>query len=432
MENSINKFVLDIGNKNVKLLAGELDGSGEKLKVLSYAQVKTQGMRKNVIENPIVLSECIKEAVKLVQDETHLTVDKVSLGYGGTNIFSRTKNIKIDFGNEKTITKKEIEKLFEIAKQELGNSDEELLESEIYNAKVNNGGPSKNPIGMTGRYFQADIHLIFIKKDDLNELIETVHRADLEIESITLNAYAAARATLKEEDKKSGVALIDIGGGTTDIIIYKNNKLIYTKSLPLGGNHYISDLGYIYNLTPEEAQSIIEKTTSINDGKYILKNKRLDVKAVSDAINARSSDFINFIRNTIDESGFQGYLEKGIFLTGGVTKMDDMFGWINIKIGYPVTRVSPLKLEGNFTPKPEMAVCIGILLEIMEKEYLEIKRVEKAKLEKLNAMKEKANSESSKEENTKNVESEKNNQDDTNEKKESLLKNLKKLFSNFI
>ena len=205
MENSINKFVLDVGNKNIKLLAGELDENGEKLKVLSYVEVETQGMRKNIIENPIALSECIKKAIKLIQDETHLTVDKVSLGYGGTNIFSRTKNIKIDFGGEKIITKEEIEKLFEIGKQELINSDEELLESEFYNAKVNNGNPTKNPIGMVGRFFQADVHLIFIKKEDLNGLIEVVHRAGLEIECITLNAYAAARATLKEEDKKIGI-----------------------------------------------------------------------------------------------------------------------------------------------------------------------------------------------------------------------------------
>lgn len=427
MENSINKFVLDVGNKNIKLLAGELDENGEKLKVLSYVEVETQGMRKNIIENPIALSECIKKAIKLVQDETHLTVDKVSLGYGGTNIFSRTKNIKIDFGGEKIITKEEIEKLFEIGKQELINSDEELLESEFYNAKVNNGNPTKNPIGMVGRFFQADVHLIFIKKEDLNGLIEVVHRAGLEIECITLNAYAAARATLKEEDKKSGVALIDIGGGTTDIIIYKNNKLIYTKSLPLGGNHYISDLGYIYNLTPEEAQSIIDGTATMENDKYILPNKNLDVKAVCDAINARSGDFINFIRSTIDESGFQGYLEKGIFLTGGVAQMDSMYEWINIKIGYPVTRVSPLRLMGNIEPKPEMAVCIGILLEVMEKEYLEIKKQQKAQAE--IALAQARISAETQEEKTQVTNKEENTEEKKDEKKESFWK---KWFSNFI
>lgn len=427
MENSINKFVLDVGNKNIKLLAGELDENGEKLKVLSYVEVETQGMRKNIIENPIALSECIKKAIKLVQDETHLTVDKVSLGYGGTNIFSRTKNVKIDFGGEKIITKEEIEKLFGIAKQELIKPDEELLESEFYNAKINNGNPTKNPVGMVGRFFQADVHLVFIKKEDLNELIEVVHRSGLEIECITLNAYAAARATLREEDKKNGVALIDIGGGTTDIIIYKNNKLIYTKSLPLGGNHYISDLGYIYNLTPEEAQSIIDGTAPISEDKYVLPNKSLDVKVVNDAINARSGDFINFIRSTIDESGFQGYLEKGIFLTGGVAQMDSMYEWINIKIGYPVTRVSPLKLSGNIELKPKMAVCVGILLEVMEKEYLEIKRKQKAQVEL--ALSQAQIATEIKEENKQAT----NNQIDTEEKKEEKKESFwKKWFSNFI
>lgn len=425
--NSIHKFILDIGNSTVKLLAGELDETGNKLKVISYQEIKTQGMKKNIIENPIILSDCIKEAVKLVEEETGLNIEKVTLGYGGTNIFSRTKNVKIDFNQDKVITQEDIEKLYGIAYHDLCNSDEELLEREIYNTKVNNGGLIKNPIGMVGRYFQGDVHLIFIKKENLNDLLEVVHRADLEVESTILNSYAAAKSTLKEEDKKSGVALIDIGGGSTDIIIYKNNKLIYTKSLPIGGYHYLSDLGYIYNISLEEAQSIIYKTAPIRDDKYILNSKQLEVKSVSDAINARSSDFINLIRKTIDESGFQGYLEKGIFLTGGVAKMDEMYDWINIKIGYPVTRVNPLRINGIINPTPEMSVSIGILLEIMEKEYLAIKKREKEQNKKnnsselINNVSENSNQKEIKESSEKTTQ--------TMKKKESFWK---KIFSNFI
>ena len=91
MEDSIIKFILDVGNSKVKMLAGELSSNGEKLRVLKYAEVPSKGMRKNVIENPILLSECIAEAAKTVEDSTGLEVRKVILGIGGANIRSKTK-----------------------------------------------------------------------------------------------------------------------------------------------------------------------------------------------------------------------------------------------------------------------------------------------------------------------------------------------------
>ena len=101
MEDSIIKFILDIGNSKIKMLVGELSSCGEKLRVLKYVEVPSKGMRKNVIENPILLSECISEAAKAVEEGTGLEVRKVILGIGGANIRSKTKNIRLSFNEEK-------------------------------------------------------------------------------------------------------------------------------------------------------------------------------------------------------------------------------------------------------------------------------------------------------------------------------------------
>lgn len=225
MEDSIIKFILDVGNSKIKMLAGELSNYGEKLRVLKYVEVPSRGIRKNVIENQIYLSESIADAVREMETATGLEVKKVILGIGGTNIYSRTKNIRLSFDEEKVITNSHITELFLTAEKELKQKSEQVLESEMYNIRVNNSGIVKNPVGLAGRELQADVHLIFVNETEVEELTEAVNRAKLEVDSIVLNPYASAKATLMEEDKTMGVALIDIGEGTTDIIIYKNRTL---------------------------------------------------------------------------------------------------------------------------------------------------------------------------------------------------------------
>lgn len=388
MENNIIKFILDVGNSKIKMLAGELSNFGEKLRILKYVEVPSKGIRKNEIENPILLSECISEAVKNMEEGTGLEVKKVVLGIGGTNIRSKTKNIKLVFDEEKVITENHIAELFLNAEKELKDDREQVLESEIYNIRVNNSGIVKNPVGLTGRELQGDIHLIFVKEDEVENLTEVVNRAKLEVESIVLNPYASSKSTLSEEDKNMGVALIDIGEGTTDIIIYKNNKLIYAKSLPLGGMHYVSDLEYLYKVTKSEAQEMIRQLiqSKEKDGYiYLGENKKVSISDVRRVIDARTGDLVVFIRKTIEESGFTGYLGKGIYLTGGATKMDEIFEGVKSNLGYSVKRMLPVQIAGLEDVKPEMAVSIGILLEVMEKEYnkLEKERKEKEEQEKL-------------------------------------------------
>ena len=127
MEDSIIKFILDVGNSKIKMLAGELSNYGEKLRVLKYIEVPSRGIRKNVIENQIYLSESIADAVKEMEAATGLEVKKVILGIGGTNIYSRTKNIKLTFDEEKVITNDHITELFLQQKKNLNKKQNKFL-----------------------------------------------------------------------------------------------------------------------------------------------------------------------------------------------------------------------------------------------------------------------------------------------------------------
>lgn len=371
---SIIKTAVDIGNMKIKAVIGELSSDGSQLKVLGYTEVPSRGMRKSVVENPEDLSHCLAYALGQLKDQTGQSIEKISIGISGEAIKSRTTNIRYQF-DEKEITEKEVEMLFRMAAHELLSGKERVLKKEIYNIRVNNSGIIKNPIGVVGKEIQGDVHLIYIDEAEAEKLVEVVNRTGVEVEHMLLNAFASAKAVLDDEDRRMGVALIDIGEGSTDIILFKNDKLIYTKSLPLGGMHYVNDISYLFQISKQEAFEILSKLKDkdIHDGHIFCGDtKKVSVADIKNIIDARTGDIINFIAHTIEESGFNGYLGKGLVLTGGAVIIDGLLEKINKKTGYVVRKVLPNAFRGLEDVDSSLATVIGIFTEVMEDEYNKI------------------------------------------------------------
>lgn len=428
---SIVKTALDIGNMKIKAVIGELSSDGSQLKVLGYAEVPSRGMKKSVIENPEELSQCVSYVLGQLRDQTGENIEKVSIGISGEAIKSRTTNMKYQF-EEKEISEKEVETLFRMSAHELLSGKERILKKEIYNIRVNNSGIIKNPKGTVGKEIQGDVHLIYIDEAEVEKLVEVVNRAGVEVEHMLLNAYASAKAVLDDEDRRMGVALIDIGEGSTDIILFKNDKLIYTKSLPLGGMHYVNDISYLFQISKQEAFEILSKLRDkeIHDAHiYCGTSKKVAVDDIKNIIDARTGDIINFIAQTIEESGFNGYLGKGLVLTGGAVVIDGLLDKINKKTGYVVRKVLPTAFRGLEDVDSSQATVIGIFTEVMEDEYNKIQI-------KLNSpepeIQEKV--EENVEENLENLEKilEEAQVKEKTEKKDGVMKGIKSWFSNFI
>ncbi|MDO4588567.1 MAG: cell division protein FtsA [Fusobacterium sp.] len=428
---SIVKTALDIGNMKVKAVIGELSDDGSQLKVLGYAEAPTKGMKKSIIENPEELSQSIAYALGKLRDQTGENIEKVSIGISGEAIKSRTTNMKYQF-DEKEITEKEVETLFRMAAHELLSGKERILKKEIYNIRVDNSGIIKNPIGTVGKEIQGDIHLIYTDEAEVEKLVEVVNRAGLEVEDILLNAYASAKAVLDDEDRRMGVALIDIGEGSTDIIVFKNNKLIYTKTIPLGGMHYVSDISYMLQISKHEAFEILSKLINKEvhgDHIYCGTNKTVAIDKIKEIIDARTGDIINFIAQTIEESGFNGYLGKGLVLTGGAVAIDGLPEKINKKTGYVVRKVLPTAFRGLEDVDSSQATVIGIFTEIMENEYIKIQnRLNSPEPEIQEELDERTD------DNLENLEKllEETQKKEPKEKKDGVLTGIKSWFSNFI
>lgn len=371
------KTVVDIGNGKIKAITGELSSNGEVLKVLKYVEGPSFGMVKNEIRDGEELSKAINDVIEELRLSTEQEIESVTIGIGGEKIKSRTINMEYNFSEEE-VTEEHIKALLKDAEKKILTSEEQIIKTELYNIRVDNSGIIKNPLGVLGSKLQGDVHLIYTEKKRVAKLVETINRIGIDVENIVLNAYASAKSTLGEEDSRMGVALADIGEGSTDIILYKNDKLIYTETIPLGGMHFKTDLVYILKLNAEEeANEILNKyrERDISPEGYIYygDGKYMAALELENFINARVEEIIDYIKDTIEKSGFNGYLGKGLILTGGVISdkiinIEKLLEIINKKTGYVARRVLPNEFSGLEEVTTSMATVIGIFYEVMEEE----------------------------------------------------------------
>lgn len=374
--NEIIKFALDIGNHSIKLLAGEMNSRCDKISILDYVKVRSNGIKKSNIEDPEALLESLKEAVNKLSERLQYQVDKVSLAIGGAGIVSATRSAKISF-QEREVVERDVEELYEQAKKKIfGTRENEyyrILYREMYNIRVNNAGIVKRPVGMLAKDLQADVHMVYVEEAYVEQFVELINRLGLEVDEIYLSSYASAKGTLDEESKKMGVAHVDIGYSSTDIILLKNYKVLHAKSLPVGETHYISDMIHgIGGLSREDAVEILDKFKRKeieNDNTIRYGAKKVSLRDIRDIILARTGDIIDFITSTIEGSGFNGYLAKGIVLTGGAVAIDGVSEQIGVKSGYLVRKELPIEIKGLKDVFYSDAVVTGIFLEDMEKEY---------------------------------------------------------------
>lgn len=439
-KDGIVKTVVDIGSGKIKAIIGELSADGQSLKVLKYVDGPSKGMIKGDVVDGEALSQSILAVIERLREETNQPIEAISIGITGEKIKSATVNSELVFDQEEKINDSHMQQLIKKAEQEILTEDEQVLKTELYNLRVDNSGIVKNPIGVLGEKIQADVHLLFTSKEAVSKLVETVNRIGVDVEKIVLNAYASAKATLDEEDMRMGVALADIGEGTIDIILYKNEKLIYMESIPLGGRHFKTDLMYVFKFEEEEiAEEILNKYRNkeiAQDGNiYYQGAKHISLIDLERLIDARVNEMIEYIDSTIQKSGFNGYLGKGLILTGGVIgdkllNGEKLLEEINKKTGYVARRVLPSNFTGLGPINSSMATVIGLFYEVMEEEDKKMKTGSYTSQE-IEVKNEKVVQPEEETEFTKLLEEEEE-ETQEEENKTGIMKSIKDWFSNFI
>ena len=366
---------VDIGSTKICAIIAQKSEDG--IKILGAGISKSQGIKKGIITNIELASRSIKHAINDAKRVAGTHYDRVVVSISGAYTKSVDSYGVVNVPN-KEIGIKEINRVLQMADHNANIPNEyEKLHVLPYNFKVDEHSNIDDPLGMNGSRLEVQVHIITVLKSSLNNLKKAVKSASIEIDNIVLNGYASSIAVLNEDEKELGVAVIDLGGATSNIVIHLGNSIRYNDFLGVGSNNVTNDLSMAlhtpigaaervkidYGSLKSDSNDIIE-LPSIGDESS---SNDVSLEIVTNVIYARVEETLMIIAKSLDDSGFRDQLGAGIVLTGGLTKLDGIRELAQaIFNNMPVRLAKPNEhnIEGMFdTLKgPEFSTSVGLLL----------------------------------------------------------------------
>ena len=366
---------LDVGTTKVCTIIGDKSSNG--LEIIGVGSHPSYGLKKgsvvNIDKTVKSITHSLEEAKLMagVSEITHATI-----GIAGNHIYCFNSSGVVAV-NGKEITSDDVERVLEAAKAVLIPSDREVLHVIPQEFRVDSTTGVKNPVGMCGSRLEAHVHVVTGKTPLIQNLIKCINAAGVTPDNIILQPIASSRSVLSQEEKDLGVALIDIGGGTTDIAVWKGGSLIHSQIIPVGGNHFTNDLAVALKVPHNEAERIKINHGSVlaerlNQSAHIsvnglsgTKNREIRLGQIAEALGARAEELFEIIKTTIRERDLGEFITGGFVLTGGGALIKDLaeLGEYVLekptKIGYP----TPFGGMTNVMQDPKFATVLGLLLE---------------------------------------------------------------------
>ncbi len=391
MENNKIAVGLDIGTTKIVAMIGRENEYG-KLEVLGIGKAKSLGVKGGVVNNITQTIQSIQQAVEEAESVSGQKIENVVVGIAGQHIRSLHHSDYITRENaEEVIDAKDIENLVNQVHKLVMLPGEEIIHVLPQEFKVDSQPGIKEPIGMYGGRLEANFHVVVGQVSSIRNVGRCIKSAGLNLSDITLEPLASASAVLSQEEKEAGVALIDIGGGTTDLAIFKDGIIRHTAVIPFGGNVITEDI--------KEGCSIIEKQAELLKIKFgsawpgenketeIVsipglrgrEPKEITLKNLSKIIHARVQEIIEHVYLEIRSYGHEtqkGKLIAGIVLTGGgaqlkhLRQLVEYITGMDVRIGYPNEHLAGDSDE--VLSSPAFATAVGLLMEGLKKEGNEV------------------------------------------------------------
>ena len=394
---------LDIGTTKIVAMIGRYNEYG-KMEVLGIGKSKSLGVHRGVVNNITQTIQSIQQAVEQAESISDIEIKSVTVGIAGQHIHSRQHPDYIVRDNpEEVIDLDDINMLCEQVHKLVMMPGEEILHVLPQEYKIDGQSEITEPIGMYGGRLEANFHLVIGKITSIRNIGRCVKSAGLDLAGVTLEPLASAAAVLSQEEKEAGVALIDIGGGTTDLAIFKDGIIRHTAVIPIGGNSVTEDI--------KEGCAIIEKQAELlklkfgsawpgeNKDNEIVSipglrgraPKEISLKNLSKIIHARMVEVIELVFeeiNKYDHQNTKKQLIAGIVLTGGgaqlkhLKQLVEYITGMDTRIGYPNEH-----LAGNSDPEitsPLYATAVGLVmnnLQDMKEANSKLTEVEEEKVE---------------------------------------------------
>ncbi len=381
MENEI-IVGLDIGTTKIACFVG-MRGESGKVKILGFGKTDSKGVEHGVVKNVSETAESIRRAVGEAADQADVDIDEVWVGIAGQHIKSRPSQGSVMIPAEhRLIEREDVERLIHEQYNSMLEPGEEIIH--VFPQQfIVDGDPlshETSPVGVVGKKLMANFHMVTANVQNLQLIKYAVQDAGLHIKGVVLEPIASAKAVLDDSDRESGVAMVDIGGGTTDVAIFHDGIIRHTSVLPLAGNAITNDIREGCNILKKQAESLKVKfgsclvsAVSENDvisipGIRSQAPREIYVKTLAGIINARAKMILEQVGYEIELSGFNRKLIAGITLTGGgaqlknIKELSELVTATDTRIGIPNEHLEPDSVNYNELAHPMYATGIGLVL----------------------------------------------------------------------
>ena len=372
---------LDIGTTKIVAMIGKKNEYG-KLEILGIGKAKSLGVARGVVNTITQPTQSIQQAVNDAEENSGYKINDVVVGIAGQHIRSIQHTDYISRGNsDEVITQQDIQTLIDQVNKLAMLPGEEIIHVLPQEYKIDGQAEIKEPIGMYGSRLEATFHVVVGQASSIRNIVRCVQSTGIELSGITLEPLASADAVLSQEEKEAGVALIDIGGGTTDLAIFKDGIIRHTAVVPFGGNVITDDIKEGCSIIEKQAELLKVKFGSAwpgenRDNEIVSipglrgrEPKEISLKNLSKIIHARVVEIIEQVFAEIKAYGHDDPRKKliaGIVLTGGgsqlqhIKQLVEYITGMDTRIGYPNEHLAGN--SGDEISSPLFATAVGLVM----------------------------------------------------------------------
>ena len=366
---------LDIGtSKIVAIVAQLLDDN--RLEVIGLGQSESDGLKKGVVVNIDTTVASIQKALEEAELMADCKIESVWTGIAGSHIRSFNSSGMVAI-KEKEVSQADMDRVIETATAVSIPNDQQVLHVLPQEFIIDGQEDVRQPLGMSGVRLEVRVHIVTGAVSAAQNIIKCIRRCGLEVNELILQPLASSHAVLTEDERDLGVALVDIGGGTTDIAIFSGGAIRHTAVIPIAGDQITNDIAMALRTPTKDAEDIkrrygvAKQTLADPDGSFEVPGlgdrgpRMLSQQSLAAVIEPRVEELFSLVAQVIRESGFEELLSSGIVLTGGSAQLPGM-----VELGEDVflkqVRVARPSYRGNLADvvdSPRYATAMGLLEE---------------------------------------------------------------------
>jgi cell division protein FtsA len=366
---------LDIGSTKTCAMIAEMEG--EAVRFVALGSAESKGLRKGLIVNLDAAVGSIRRAVEAAEALAGATVERAVIGVAGSHIRGVNSRGGISLGHRpRDVEREDVRQAVEAARRINLPDDREVLHVIPQEFFLDGQNNIRDPAGMLGQKLEANVHLVTASNTATQNVITAVNRAGVLVTDTVLEPMAAADACLTADERELGCCLLDIGGGTTDLVVFVGGVVRYASAVPVGGDHFTNDLAVGLRTPIPEAERIKREYGCAWHG-LLGEDAAIEIASVGDRpprtiyarmlgaiVEPRAQELVMLVRDELARAGMDSIITAGLVLAGGGSRLRGLPELFEDAFGLPVRGASPRGIEGltEEVAQPENATAVGLLL----------------------------------------------------------------------